>query len=127
MKNIQEQVKNADGRESITREKITYSTGLPTNMELAKNLKGHLMLVVGGYDGNVHPANTIRMVDAFINCGKDIEFVYLPQARHTYDGVSDWYFQHKLWSHFAKYLLGDFTTPCFHDVEVDEYGRIVKE
>ena len=44
-------------------------------MELAKNLKGHLMLIVGGMDGNVHPVQTIRMVDAFINHGKDVEFV----------------------------------------------------
>ncbi len=33
-------------------------------MELAKNLKGHLMLIVGNMDGNVHPAQTIRMADA---------------------------------------------------------------
>lgn len=128
VKTVRENVKTADRRDSvITREKTVYSTDLPTNMELARNLKGHLMLVVGGYDGNVHPANTIRMVDAFVNHGKDIEFVFLPRARHSYDGAADWYFQHKLWSHFAKYLLGDFTTPCFHDIEVDEYGRIVKE
>lgn len=100
---------------------------VPTNMELAANLKGHLMLVAGGYDGNVHPASTIRMVDAFINHGKDVELVFLPQGRHTYDGASEWYFEHKTWSHFAKYLLGDFTTPCFYDIEFDEQSYRVKK
>lgn len=99
---------------------------IPTNMELAKNLKGKLMLVVGGRDGNVHPANTIRMVDALISHGKDFESVYLPRARHMYDGIADWYFQHKLWSHFAKYLLGDFTTPGFYDVDSSKGYSIKK-
>ena len=125
MRNVQEKIKTADGRDTIvSRKKILYTTNLPTNMELAKNLKGHLMLVVGGQDGNVHPANTIRMVNAFINHGKDFELVFLPTAGHTYDGISDWYFQHKLRSHFAKYLLGDFTTPCFYDVEIDQNYRL---
>lgn len=111
----------------VVRKTTRFQLDVPTNMELAKNLKGHLMLVAGGCDGNVHPANTFRMVDALINSGKDVEFVYLPQARHTYDGVYDWYFQHKLWSHFAKYLLGDFTTPCFYDIEFDERMNKVKK
>ena len=121
-------VRTADGLDSIVRRpKTVFSASLPTNMELAHNLKGHLMLVVGGMDGNVHPANTIRMVDAFLNCGKDIEFVYLPRAGHTYEGVAEWYFRHKLWSHFAKYLLGDFTSSCFYDIEVDpRSNRVIK-
>ena len=84
------------------------------------------MLVVGGFDGNVHPAHTIRMVDALIKHGKDVELVYLPRGRHTYDGVSQWYFEHKLRSHFAKYLLGDFTSTGFYDIKVNEYDQIVK-
>jgi len=106
--------------------KYVYSCQLPTNMELAKNLKGHLMLIVGGGDGNVHPAQTFRMVNALINCGKDVEFVYLPKGRHTYDGVSAWYFEHKLRSHFAKYLLGDFTSSGFYDIKVNEYDQVIK-
>ena len=106
--------------------KYVYSCQLPTNMELAKNLKGHLMLIVGGGDGNVHPAQTFRMVNALINCGKDVDFVYLPEGRHTYDGVSAWYFEHKLRSHFAKYLLGDFTSSGFYDIKVNEYDQVIK-
>ena len=79
-------------------------------MELAKNLKGHLMLIVGNMDGNVHPAQTIRMADALINHGKDFELVFLPRGRHTYDGVSEWYFEHKLRSHFANTYLETLQT-----------------
>ena len=57
---IEEKLETKDGRDSvIMREKTFYSVNLPTNMELAKNLKGHLMLIVGGMDGNVHPVQTI--------------------------------------------------------------------
>lgn len=127
VKTIEEKVKTKDGRDSVvTREKSVYSMNLPTNMELAKNLKGHLMLVVANLDGNVHPAHTMRMVDAFINHGKDVELVVLPRGRHTYDGVSSWYFEHKLRSHFAKYLLGDFESSGFYDIEINEFDQVKK-
>ena len=55
VKVIEEKLETKDGRDSvIMREKTFYSVNLPTNMELAKNLKGHLMLIVGGMDGNVY-------------------------------------------------------------------------
>ena len=127
-RSVVDTLRAADGRDSlVTRRDTVFSVNLPTNMELARNLKGHLMLVVGGLDGNVHPANTFRMVDAFLNCGKDIEFVYLPRAGHTYEGVAEWYFRHKLWSHFAKYLLGDFTSSGFYDIEEDPNTFRVKK
>ena len=123
----QDSIKTANGKDSVvTKTKTVYTTNLPTNMELAKNLKGHLMLIVGNMDGNVHPAQTIRMADALINHGKDFELVFLPRGRHTYDGVSEWYFEHKLRSHFAKYLLGDFTNTGFYDIKTNEYDQVIK-
>lgn len=44
----------------------------------------------------------------------------------TYDGVSEWYFEHKLRSHFAKYLLGDFTNTGFYDIKTNEYDQVIK-
>lgn len=70
-------------------------------------------------DGNVHPANTFRMVNALVKNGKDFELVYLPECFHTYDKEGDWYFQRKLWSYFGKYLLGDFSSKAFYDIEFD--------
>ena len=40
---------------------IRYEIKVPTNVELAPNLKGKLLLVHGDMDNNVHPGNTIRL------------------------------------------------------------------
>ena len=37
---------------------MTFEYDIEKNSELAKNLKGHLMLITGDIDNNVHPANT---------------------------------------------------------------------
>lgn len=109
-----------NGRDIVVeKQRMKFSVNLPTVMDLVPNLKGHLMLVVGGMDGNVHPANTFRMVNALVKNGKDFELVYLPECFHTYDKEGDWYFQRKLWSYFGKYLLGDFSSKAFYDIEFD--------
>ncbi|HSC37485.1 MAG TPA: prolyl oligopeptidase family serine peptidase, partial [Chitinophagaceae bacterium] len=48
-----------------------FSFRTDVNASLAKNLRGHLLLVTGESDKNVHPANTYRMADALIKAGKD--------------------------------------------------------
>ncbi|MDE5956419.1 MAG: prolyl oligopeptidase family serine peptidase, partial [Bacteroidales bacterium] len=40
----------------------TFVYSISTNPEIAGRLKGHLLLVHGDIDNNVHPANTIRVV-----------------------------------------------------------------
>ncbi|MCB6974573.1 MULTISPECIES: S9 family peptidase [Butyricimonas] len=95
---------------------------IPTNIELAKNLKGHLLLVAGDADNNVHPANTFRMADALIKAGKNFDMLILPGQNHGYRGVSLDFFKRKIWFHFAKHLLGDYSTDQF--TEIDEYMRL---
>ena len=51
---------------------------MPTNAELAANLKGHLLLVHGDMDNNVHPANTMRLVNALIKANKRFDMLILP-------------------------------------------------
>jgi len=75
------------------------------NQSLAKNLQGHLLLVTGESDKNVHPANTYRMADALIKAGKDFDMLVLPGQSHHYEGVYNTYFQHKQWQYFARYLI----------------------
>lgn len=87
-------------------------------MELAKNLKGHLLLVTGDMDKNVNPAHTLRMADALIKAGKNFDMLVLPGKTHGYGGA-DKFFERKLWFHFAKYLLGDDRADTFR--EIDEY------
>lgn len=50
-----------------------YKYSVKTNQELAKNLKGNLLLVTGDMDVNVTPANTYRLANALMKAGKDFD------------------------------------------------------
>lgn len=78
-----------------------------TNIELAQNLKGRLLLVTGDMDNNVHPANTIRLVDALIKANKRFDFMLMPGQPHGYGPMQN-YFNRMLMEHFAEHLLGDY-------------------
>ena len=93
-----------------------------TNIELAKNLKGYLMLVTGDVDNNVHPANTLRMADALLKAGKNFDLVILPGQSHGFMGIQQAFYQRKMWFHFAKHLLGDYSSDQFR--EIDAYMRL---
>jgi dipeptidyl aminopeptidase/acylaminoacyl peptidase len=83
-----------------------FEIKVPTNAELAANLKGRLLLVHGELDTNVHPANTIRLVDALIKANKRFDMLILPGKGH---GFADYqpYFTQRMWEFFAEHLLGD--------------------
>jgi dipeptidyl aminopeptidase/acylaminoacyl peptidase len=80
------------------------------NPELAKNLKGKLMLSTGDIDNNVHPANTIRMANALIKANKRFEFVLLPGQRHGYGDMTEYFFW-KMADYFSEHLLGHSDRP----------------
>ena len=73
---------------------------------MAENLKGHLLLVHGEIDNNVHPANTMRLVDALIKANKRFDMLIIPGARHGFGRARD-YFTNRMWEYFAEHLLGD--------------------
>jgi dipeptidyl-peptidase-4 len=54
----------------------------------AKNLKGRLLLVHGTIDNNVHPGNTIHLVDALQKEGKSFDMMYYPENRHGIGGYN---------------------------------------
>jgi dipeptidyl aminopeptidase/acylaminoacyl peptidase len=85
---------------------LRFDIKVPTNAELAANLKGALLLVHGDMDNNVHPANTFRLADALIKANKRFDMLILPGKRH---GFADYqaYFQQRMWDFFADHLLGD--------------------
>jgi dipeptidyl aminopeptidase/acylaminoacyl peptidase len=85
---------------------IKFEYNIEKNSELAKNLKGHLMLATGDIDNNVHPANTIRMADALIKANKRFDFVILPGKRHGYADATNYFFWVRA-DYFCKHLLGD--------------------
>jgi len=89
--------------------KTEWKAQVEPNTELADNLKGHLLLVHGTIDDNVHPGNTIRMADALIKAGKRFDLMMLPGQRHGFGEYSP-YFERMMWYYFAEHLLGDYRT-----------------
>jgi dipeptidyl aminopeptidase/acylaminoacyl peptidase len=92
-------------KEVIKDDKVTFEYDIDKNQDIAKNLKGHLMLVTGDIDNNVHPANTYRMADALIKANKRFDFMVLPGVRHSFASVSA-YVNQRRGEYFCRYLLG---------------------
>src|SRR5439155_26013111 len=84
-------------------EKFFYE--IDKNSELAKNLKGHLMLTTGDMDDNVHMTNTMRVADALIKANKRFDFFILPGLRHSYQPEQDYFFWVRS-DYFCRWLLG---------------------
>ncbi len=74
------------------------------NAQLAGNLKGKLLLAHGDMDDNVHPAHTLRLVDALINANKDFDLLVMPNVDHSIDANP--YFMRRKWDYFVQHLLG---------------------
>lgn len=95
----------------------TFSLKVNTNLELANNLRGHLLLVTGDMDDNVHPAHTLRLVKALIDAGKQFDMYILPGQHHQYKGSADLFMRRKIWFYFGKYLLGDSSSDAYIDMD----------
>lgn len=83
----------------------TFAYRIATNPSIVSQLKGHLMLVHGDIDNNVHPANTTRVVDALIRANKRFEMLFLPGQRHGF-GNMDEYFYWRMVDFFSEHLKG---------------------
>lgn len=90
------EVRNADG---------TSSYDDAANQNIAKNLKGKLLLAHGTMDNNVPPYNTLLVVDALIKANKDFDLLMLPNQRHGYGAASS-YMMRRRWDYFVRNLLG---------------------
>jgi dipeptidyl aminopeptidase/acylaminoacyl peptidase len=75
------------------------------NQNIAKNLKGKLMLAHGLLDDNVPPYNTLLVVEALEKAGKDYDLVVFPNSAHGYGQYSP-YMMRRRWDYFVKNLLG---------------------
>jgi len=98
---------NNDGAEPDEMPDSAFSIHVPTTVELAPNLKGNLLLETGDMDNNVHPANTIRLVNALIKANKRFDFMLLPGKPHGYGDMVP-YTNHLMFEYFAEHLLGDY-------------------
>mgnify|MGYP003364984178 CR=1 FL=1 len=81
-----------------------------SNLSVAKNLKGKLLLVHGDIDDNVPITASFRLEKALIDAGKDVDMVVLPNTRHA---VYQPYYWKKFLDYFTLNLLGETppTTP----------------
>ena len=51
-------------------------------VKAAANLSGRLLLLHGTLDDNVHPQNSVMLIDALQKAGHPVEFVLLPGSAH---------------------------------------------
>jgi len=82
-----------------------YKKGSP--ITYAANLKGHLLEVHGTSDDNVHMQNTMQMINAFINAGKQFDLQLFPRKTHSISGPGTRvYLFTRIQSFFHRELLG---------------------
>jgi dipeptidyl-peptidase-4 len=103
-------IENEDGS-------ISWEVPSETNIEIAGNLKGHLLIIHGSMDSVAYPAHSARLADALIRAGKRFDYFVIPGAGHGYGERHQWrYLQRLTADYFAEYLIGD------HRVNVDMFS-----
>ena len=78
---------------------------LQANQDIAKNLKGKLLLAHGMLDDNVPVSSTLLVVDALEQANKDFDLVLFPRAHHGY-GDQSFYMMRRRWDYFVANLMG---------------------
>src|ERR1700754_521067 len=101
----------------------SFVYNIEKNPEIAKNLKGHLMLSTGDIDNNVHPGNTIRLANALIKSNKRFDFVLLPGQRHGYADMTEYFFW-RMADYLSRYLIGDESE---RPVAIEQMDRDVEQ
>jgi len=76
------------------------------NQDMAKNLKGRLMLVHGTIDDNVPLGETMLVADALIKANKDFDMLIIPNVHHGYAAATP-YATRRRWDYFVHNLAGD--------------------
>lgn len=101
---------------------IKFVYDIEKNSELAKNLKGHLMITTGDMDNNVNPALTIRMANALIRANKRFDYLLMPGQRHGYGDMSEYFFWRQA-DYFCKHLLGQ---SC-ENIDIEEINTDIEQ
>ncbi len=97
----------------------TFVYSIETNPQIASNLKGHLMLIHGDIDNNVHPANTIRVVNALIRANKRFDMLILPGQRHNFGDMTEYFFW-RMADYYCEWLMGSSKR---HEVDIREMNN----
>jgi dipeptidyl-peptidase 4 len=88
-----------------------------SNVTIAKNLKGHLLIEHGDIDDNVHPVETMRFADALMKANKSFDMLFVPNMYHGENSV---YLARRRWDYFVEHLLG-VTTPDNFEIKEDRF------
>ena len=76
-----------------------------SNITMAPQMQGKLLLVHGGIDENVNPAATFKLANSLIKAGKYFDMLIIPAVRHGYTEPYGSYFVKKQWNYFIENLL----------------------
>ena len=79
---------------------------LVSNITMAPNLKGKLLLIHGGLDNNVNGSATFKLAEALIKADKDFDMLIVPSQGHSYKGNYAEYVVKRRWNYFVEHLLG---------------------
>jgi len=77
-----------------------------SNITMAGNLKGKLLIVHGGIDENVNPSATFKLAEALVKANKEFDMLIMPSQHHGYAPKYNDYFTKKKWNYFVEHLLG---------------------
>lgn len=73
-------------------------------MTHAKNLKGKLLIVHGTIDNNVHPQNSIMLIDALVKADKMFDVMFYPDNRHGIRGAHGQHYNKIRMHYFMQHL-----------------------
>jgi len=84
-----------------------------SDMTYAANLKGHLFLIHSMSDDNVHPSNTMQLLTALTNAGKDVDLRIYPPGAHgaAYNWESYLLISQASFQYLERYLKGNCDLP----------------
>jgi dipeptidyl-peptidase-4 len=78
-----------------------------SNITMAGNLKGKLLITHGGIDENVNPSATFKLAEALIKNDRPFEMLIFPSQHHGYREDHRNYFIKKRWNFFVEHLLDE--------------------
>lgn len=73
------------------------------NRNFAERLEGHLLLIQGEMDDNVHPSSTIQLAKALIRENKDFDLLLYANSSHFLEQYP--YVTRRRWDYFVRHLL----------------------
>lgn len=77
---------------------------LGSALPFAGNLQGKLLLIHGSVDNNVHPGNTIQLIQKLVEAGKNFDLMIYPEQRHGIRGPGRQHSQRLMLEYFRRHL-----------------------